>query len=132
MITRAIRFQMVLSALIDRGLPERYRVDGSGYFRRDFVREHLAPGLTVYDVGGGRVPLLSLQTKQALGLKVVGIDLHAEELAAAPAGVYDATIAVDITQFGGGGEETLTWLSRIASSSTCGRPTRLGGRSRAY
>jgi len=62
--------------------------------------EHVLPGLLragqrVLDVGGGKHPGISLQTKRELGLHVVGLDVSEAELAQAPAGAYDAIVVGD-------------------------------------
>jgi 2-polyprenyl-6-hydroxyphenyl methylase/3-demethylubiquinone-9 3-methyltransferase len=56
----------------------------------------LKPGLRVLDVGGGKRPAIPVQTKQELGLHVVGLDVSEAELAEAPEGAYDATIVGDV------------------------------------
>jgi 2-polyprenyl-6-hydroxyphenyl methylase/3-demethylubiquinone-9 3-methyltransferase len=55
----------------------------------------------VYDVGGGKAPYLSVETKRKLGVTVTGVDIDPNELAAAPQGAYDATICGDICHLEG-------------------------------
>lgn len=49
----------------------------------------------VADIGGGKKPFL---TQRPEGITYVGIDIDADELARAPAGIYTQTIVADITQ----------------------------------
>jgi SAM-dependent methyltransferase len=76
-------------------LPARY-----GYRLQDVFLEHLTPllrpDIAVFDVGAGRSPTLPLLGRPA-GCRYVGLDVSADELAAAPAGAYDETIAADVT-----------------------------------
>lgn len=90
-----------ISRRFDEMLPEEFRVDGQAHFREEFVPPHIPEGALVYDVGGGRRPLLSAQEKERRGLRVVGLDIDGGELMRAPCGAYDATIQADITQYQG-------------------------------
>jgi 2-polyprenyl-6-hydroxyphenyl methylase/3-demethylubiquinone-9 3-methyltransferase len=56
----------------------------------------LKPRLRVLDVGGGKHPAISLQTKQRLGLRVIGMDISETELVQAPAGAYDEIVVGDV------------------------------------
>lgn len=69
---------------------------GMGAFREELIPGLLRPGLRVLDVGGGKHPLIGRETKEALGLSVVGLDISADELMQAPAGCYDATVVGDV------------------------------------
>jgi 2-polyprenyl-6-hydroxyphenyl methylase/3-demethylubiquinone-9 3-methyltransferase len=60
-----------------------------------------------YDVGGGKQPYINRETKERLGLKVVGLDIDADELARAPQGLYDEVVCADITRFSGPGTADL-------------------------
>ena len=95
------------SLAFDRLLPKSMSVEGSRHYRRELLPSFLTPGLKVIDVGSGRYPQISPQLKAQLGLTVVGLDLSAEELAAAPAGAYDTAIASDATKFVGAGDADL-------------------------
>lgn len=113
--------QFRLSAAIDRRLvPARDRRDAFADFRRSIVNPLLRPGATVYDVGGGRSPFLAAQAKGDLGLRVIGLDIDARELEAAPAWSYDATVHADITAYRGAGDGDLaicqTVLEHVAST----------------
>lgn len=106
MFRSIIRSQLYLSRRFDALLPSRFTVDGNREFF-DLVPEMLAPGMTVWDIGGGKQPLISRALKEKLGLRIVGVDISCEELAAAPPGVYDTTIIADICNFRGAGEADL-------------------------
>jgi SAM-dependent methyltransferase len=88
-------------------VPEKCRVDGNRDFIDHFALKYLKPGLTVYDVGGGKQPYINRATKERLGLKVVGLDIDANELARAPQGLYDEVVCADITKFAGPGTADL-------------------------
>jgi SAM-dependent methyltransferase len=49
----------------------------------------------------GKILWFPLPRKYKLGLRVIGLDISARELSAAPPGVYDRTIYTDITQYSG-------------------------------
>jgi SAM-dependent methyltransferase len=88
-------------------VPEKFRTDGNRDFIDNFARKYLKPGLIVYDVGGGKQPYINRETKQKLGLKVVGLDIDASERARAPQGLYDQVVCADITKFAGPGTADL-------------------------
>lgn len=95
-------FSRRLSRRFDRwALPAAARVDGSAFFLRLAVPAALLPGLRVVDLGAGRIPTVPAKEKFLMGLEVLGVDLSADELKAAPAGGYDATEAADITGWRG-------------------------------
>jgi 2-polyprenyl-3-methyl-5-hydroxy-6-metoxy-1,4-benzoquinol methylase len=94
-----IASQMALSRAFDQLLPLSFRVDGSKDFKQRIVPDYLRPGLIIYDIGGGARPCVNLETKRHLGLRVTGVDIEEEELAKAPRGLYDRTIATDITTY---------------------------------
>jgi SAM-dependent methyltransferase len=52
--------------------------------------------MRILDVGGGKQPAIPLQTKQELGLHIVGLDISETELARAPVGAYDQTVVGDV------------------------------------
>ncbi|HWV38231.1 MAG TPA: methyltransferase domain-containing protein [Vulgatibacter sp.] len=74
------------------------RVDGSTHFGAHLDRA-LRPGLRVVDLGGGKHPAISVETKARLGLHVVGVDVSSEELRLAPEGAYDRAVVADATRF---------------------------------
>jgi 2-polyprenyl-3-methyl-5-hydroxy-6-metoxy-1,4-benzoquinol methylase len=69
---------------------------GATHFLDRILPGLLKPGLRVLDVGGGKHPAIPLETKQNLGLHVVGLDVSKTELALAPTGAYDATVVGDV------------------------------------
>lgn len=54
--------------------------------------------------GGGSRPYISAEQKQALGIRVVGIDISKKELLAAPDGSYDELVVGDLCGYIGPGE----------------------------
>lgn len=83
-------------AFEQRFVSERLRRDGHKDFLSAVVPALIRPGITIADVGGGKRPFLTAKQKRKLGCTVIGIDIDAAELAAAPRGAYDRTIATDI------------------------------------
>lgn len=88
-------------------IPAKLRLDGNRDFIDNFAKKYLRPGMTVYDVGGGKQPYIDGETKRRLGLKVVGLDIDAGELSRAPSGLYDEVVCADITAFSGPGTADL-------------------------
>lgn len=104
---RWVASQFRLSAAIDRRLvaaPDCH--DAFAHFRQ-LVLSQLQQGMTVYDIGGGRLPFLPPALRVQQNLSVVGLDINAAELAAAPSGGYDRTIAADLAQYQGCGDADL-------------------------
>src|SRR2546426_944806 len=93
--------QQSLSKCFDRLLPIEYQVDGNRDFLDHWIEPYLKHGSIVYDVGGGKNPVISLDGKRRLGLRLVGLDIDQDELAASPSGVYDERICADITRYRG-------------------------------
>jgi SAM-dependent methyltransferase len=106
-LRRVTEFQARLSTLVDRLLPDRFRIYGRQYFREKLVPRYLARGQTIYDVGGGANPFLSPERKARLSARVVGLDISASELERAPNGSYDAVVSADIAAYAGRGEAEL-------------------------
>lgn len=104
---KLIRFQTWLSLCFDRLLPRDLIADGNREFLEAVVPANIHAGSVVYDVGGGKNPVITVERKAALRLKVVGVDIDRDELAAAPAGAYDATAPADITVYRGSGDADL-------------------------
>src|SRR4051812_32173455 len=86
---RFLDLQQRMSAAIDRLLPDSYRVDGAYDFMDHIVPAYVPRNGLVYDVGGGKHPVLSPEQKSAASVRVVGLDISAEELSQAPDGCYD-------------------------------------------
>lgn len=95
------------SRTFDRLLPKDYSVDGNQDFIASFVPGYLKSGLRVVDVGGGKRPFVSLDTKIPLGLHVLGVDISQSELDRAPKGAYDEVVCADITRYRGKGDADL-------------------------
>jgi SAM-dependent methyltransferase len=91
----------------DRVLPASLRVEGGSHFRQTLVSAYVLPGMTVFDVGGGRHPFFSPEEKARLDLKVFAIDISEAELATAPRGAYDHTVCADICSYSGSGTADL-------------------------
>ena len=106
-LSRFIQSQQRLSTAFDRLLPAEYQMDGNRDFIDNWIDPYLRDGSVVYDIGGGKNPIVALEQKQRRGLCVVGLDIDGNELAASPPGVYDQTICADITQFRGQGQADL-------------------------
>ena len=96
-----IHANRALSRRLDRLLPRSFSQDGYQTFLHTLLPALLQPNATIYDLGGGSLPCLSLAQKQAFNLTIIGMDIDADELARAPAGIYDQTICADISQFRG-------------------------------
>jgi SAM-dependent methyltransferase len=77
-------------------LPSRY-VEPWGERFEELVKQSLEPEMCVLDVGSGRHPVLSPDTRPSL--EYVGLDISASELAEAPAGAYDKTEICSITEY---------------------------------
>jgi len=104
---RVTSLQARITTLVDRLLPEKYRIYGRRYFREQLVPRYLARSKTIYDVGGGATPYLDPERKARLAARVIGLDVSASELARAPDGAYDATESVDIAAYSGRGDADL-------------------------
>jgi len=101
LLRNCIAQQVRWSVAFDGWLPPEYRLDGNGFFTDSFHGKFLRHGDLVYDVGGGKTPIISADRKRELGLRVVGLDISAAELARAPAGCYDNVVCADITTYRG-------------------------------
>lgn len=73
-----------------RDLPARYHVPWKGTFQERFAAV-LRPGVAILDVGAGRAPCITPADRPAT-CTYVGIDLSADELAAAPPRSYDEVV----------------------------------------
>jgi SAM-dependent methyltransferase len=47
-------------------------------------------------VGGGKHPFINAETKAALDIRVIGVDIDIDELKAAPSGAYDEIVCCDV------------------------------------
>ncbi|MGA3019935.1 MAG: glycosyltransferase, partial [Bryobacteraceae bacterium] len=104
---KLIASQDRLTRKFDRLLPSQHLIGGNADFIDTLVPQYTPAGAVVYDVGGGRNPLIDAERKAQLGLRIVGLDIDAGELAAAPPGRYDHTICADILSYRGAGDADL-------------------------
>lgn len=103
-----MKMQQKWSKAFDRRfMPEFFRTSGNGDYIAVVVPQHLRPGMAVCDIGGGKRPLIARDVKERMGLRVTGLDIDAEELARAPAGLYDETVCADITEYEGNSQADL-------------------------
>ncbi len=93
--------QIALSRAFDRWLPEKYSIDGNTDFKDSILPHYLTRDIVVYDVGAGSRPYVDVALKKNQNLKVVGLDIDANELNAAPRGSYDATVCADLMVYRG-------------------------------
>jgi 2-polyprenyl-6-hydroxyphenyl methylase/3-demethylubiquinone-9 3-methyltransferase len=98
---KLIASQIRLTRKFDELLSSQLRIDGNADFIDNLVPQYTLAGAVVYDVGGGKNPLIDAERKAQLGLDIVGLDIDAEELAAAPPGRYNHTICADIVSYRG-------------------------------
>ena len=100
-LNRFVEMNAAISRRFDEVLPGDLRVDGNYDFRKSFVEPYLRAGQTIYDIGGGKTPFLSVEKKQSLGSRVIGVDISREQLSRAPDNAYDDTVVADIREFSG-------------------------------
>lgn len=110
-VRKLINQQIAWSKYFDKNfLSDKFRVDGN----QDYLK-NLMPGIldkiplhsTVYDVGCGKNPAISIEVKQKLQARVIGIDLSGSELLQAPAGTMDKCIEANICRYQGDGDGDL-------------------------
>lgn len=99
-------------SLIARMVPDCAQ-EGQLDFRDHVLPSLLQSGRRVLDVGGGKHPAIPLQTKQDLGLYVVGLDISEAELAQAPPGAYDAVVVGDVAVVSIPGEYDLVFSRAV-------------------
>ena len=121
---KLIAGQIRLTRKFDVLLPGQHLIDGNADFIDNLVPEYTLPGAVVYDVGGGKNPLIDAQRKAQLSLKIIGLDIDAGELAAAPPGRYNHTICADIVSYRGARDADLVVIE--SDWRTQGTPGRVG------
>lgn len=99
-----VRANFALSDWIDGFLPPSIRKDGNRQFRTLYSPRALQPNSTIYDLGGGSQPAVTLDEKTRFGLTVVGLDISGEELDKAAPGIYDRKIEADLCTYIGNGD----------------------------
>lgn len=100
-LSALINSQRALSDLLDSKLPSHFRVDGHQQYRAEFAPQYFRRGIEVWDIGGGKCPLIDAATKNRLSIHYVGLDISSSELSSAPPGIYDETFVADISDFTG-------------------------------
>lgn len=101
MLRSFINSQVKLSYKFDTLLPNKFSLDGNNDYKTSLIPQYLKKNLTIYDVGGGKRPYITLEQKKALNATIIGLDIDQDELSKAPEGVYDQTICADIAKFQG-------------------------------
>lgn len=101
MIRKVLDSQIRISRWFDGCLPEKYQKDGNYDFVKNLAPSYLTENQLVYDIGGGKLPFLSVEQKQKVNAKVVGVDVDYQELVSAPKGAYDELIVADILEYSG-------------------------------
>jgi 2-polyprenyl-6-hydroxyphenyl methylase/3-demethylubiquinone-9 3-methyltransferase len=107
LVRALIQNQRRLSVRLDRLLPVEYRVDGNSDFKSQFAPRFVRLGALTYDVGGGKRLFFSALEKESHQLRVVGVDIDAQELARAAPGCFDNLICADVTQYTGNADGEL-------------------------
>lgn len=83
-------------------MPAKFLIDGYQDFARLVVPKYLRENSVIYDIGGGKRPYITADLKAKLkDCYVIGLDINANELKAAPSDIYDETIVADIMDYEG-------------------------------
>jgi 2-polyprenyl-6-hydroxyphenyl methylase/3-demethylubiquinone-9 3-methyltransferase len=97
--------QIFLSRYFDKiFMPKKFLIDGNQDFLKKFlpnVLENTPIQSTIYDIGCGKNPAISVEFKQKLQAKIIGIDWSADELLRAPVNALDECIEADICTYRG-------------------------------
>lgn len=112
-IREFINYNRKLSRYIESLLPEKFSTSGDADFVNNIIPTYLINGQVIYDVGGGKRPYLSVDNKEKLNAKVIGIDISREELNNAPKGAYDDTIQSAIEDVAGNGDGDLVICNAV-------------------
>ncbi len=113
MFGRFLKLQQRISAAIDRLLPNSYSVDGAFDFIDHVVPAYVPRNALVYDVGGGKHPVLSPAQKSNASVRVIGLDIDADELSRAPSGCYDGVVCADIAGFTGASDADVVLCASV-------------------
>ena len=92
-----------MSNRFDKMLPGQLQIDGNTHFKEVFSQNYFKEGITIYDIGGGKQPFLTLGEKEKLHISVTGIDIDEQELKRAERGLYDRVICADFAS-------TMIWM----------------------
>lgn len=83
-IRKLLNQQMNVSKRFDECfLSKKFLIDGNSDYLQDFlpnILEKTPICSTVYDIGCGKNPAISIEIKEKLQAKVIGVDLSANEL----------------------------------------------------
>lgn len=99
---RFFKWQVRLSKEFDAKFFPRFSIDGNTSFVLRAKNEIFSG--RVVDIGGGKSPLFSPAEVRERGLYVIGVDIDANELSAAPAGAYNAQFVTAIERADGRGD----------------------------
>lgn len=102
-----VKSQVLLSKWFDKLLPAKFHVDEYQDFVQSVIPKYFKKAGLIHDIGGGKRPYITADLKQLLCVTVVGLDIDESELKAAPEGIYDKLIVVDITKYKGDEEADL-------------------------
>lgn len=103
-INKIIDSQRYICRKFDLLLPAPLTTFANHVFDRDVLPQYLKTEQKILDIGGGKHPNITAEQKKNLNLNVTGLDISQDELNRAPNGIYDDTIATDITQYEGQAE----------------------------
>lgn len=98
MFRTIISWNIAASNRFDLMLPEKFRIDGNREFIKK-TKESIPNGILIADIGGGKQPLFSSIEVVDKDIQVIGVDIDAEELQAAPPGTYFQKDCIDITAY---------------------------------
>lgn len=81
-----------------------------------FLRAHLRPGLTVYEVGDEVLPI-GAELKRRFGLRLIALDAR-RRLDRTPLGLYDAIICADLVSYQGVADaDVVLWQGALGGGS---------------
>lgn len=99
-INAFLQTQYYLCNWFDKLFPAFFNEDGNQHFLKTITPSYLKTDITVYDVGGGSVPIITQALKNKYHIKTVGVDESIEELEKAK-DFYDEIIVADIQNYNG-------------------------------
>lgn len=94
-----IKYNQQISFWFDRiFLPEKFRTNGLKDYQR-LVPQYIQKNQHIFDIGGGKIPFITIAVKQKYKLRVTGLDIDMNELNMAPKNIYDKKIVQDISEY---------------------------------